>query len=478
MFRYVLALTLAGLMALPAVAWGPRAQLSITTTAIGLISKNSGIPLDKLQEHVRKGALVSESRLRALYPAFEDSPVRAIEAEMDLMRRVRGDSIDPYYAFRLGVLAKLVSNLTAPLSQARPTYRNLYYADAEESITGVALRPQDRQLVDPRVYFDDRIAAANINNDVIVKDYESGVGFGGMAKASLANDVSRSANTIADVWYTLLARGGRSGNVSEAQIRSYVLDAMDYYIGRKNLLEIEKAEARYSDLVEPTPDMLVKVGDLYFDNQMFEQAMQQYRQVLSMSPGRRDVVEKIAVYYVARGERAMEEGALEDAEEAFTAALNADPLHPKAEALRLDASAMIEEREKRRMAERDIMDNAERLTQEAEAAALDGDLARAMALYRQSNDLYGNISEEFAETYNLSRRGLRRNDEAIARLQEQVIADSQRLSGLGFRDDYEDLAAAEAEELDVRALRRLLADAYAEEFRKLAADMDAAIRFE
>ena len=37
------------LLALPALAWGPKAQLAIVTTSVNLLSKSSNIPLNRLQ---------------------------------------------------------------------------------------------------------------------------------------------------------------------------------------------------------------------------------------------------------------------------------------------------------------------------------------------------------------------------------------------------------------------------------------------
>src|SRR5690606_7320146 len=103
-------------------------------------------------------------------------PVQAIESEMVLLRAMRGDKLDNYFAYRMGLLGKLVAQITAPMAESNPTYRNLYYTDVERAIEATSVTNLPKQNVDPADYFSRRVAEANANNDVIQKEYESGVG--------------------------------------------------------------------------------------------------------------------------------------------------------------------------------------------------------------------------------------------------------------------------------------------------------------
>ena len=73
----------------------------------------------KVRGLVEAGARVSNADQTRLYPNFEQDPIGAIESEIFLMQAVRGERIDPYYAFRLGLLGKLVAQSTAPLANIR-----------------------------------------------------------------------------------------------------------------------------------------------------------------------------------------------------------------------------------------------------------------------------------------------------------------------------------------------------------------------
>ncbi len=112
-----LATALAGVLAFaaPAGAWGPKTQLAIVTNALHLLSKTSNIPLERLERHLRDGAMVSLSGLERIYARIEDDPTAAIESEMYLLETAQSGRVDPYFAFRLGTLGKLVAEAVSPM---------------------------------------------------------------------------------------------------------------------------------------------------------------------------------------------------------------------------------------------------------------------------------------------------------------------------------------------------------------------------
>ena len=92
--------TVIGLCA-PARAWGPVTQLSLVRAGTHLLSQDGSIPLVKLERYVREGAQVSDEGMMDLNPLFEIDAVGAIQREMFLLQAVRGERVDPYYAYRL-----------------------------------------------------------------------------------------------------------------------------------------------------------------------------------------------------------------------------------------------------------------------------------------------------------------------------------------------------------------------------------------
>ena len=253
---------LAVALAMPAAAWGPRTELTIVNTAMKLYSKEQNVPLNRRAKDVQRGAAVSAETLGALYVTLAVGPVHAIETEMALLQSVYGNNLDPYFAYRLGTLGKLVAELTAPMRGADPIYRERYYADVDRNISnGVNLQSSKRRLVESSLYFNDRQAEARNNDTLIVEDYRSGSGFNGLAQSLLEDDAGRSIRAVADVWHTIISGPGVQANVSADQKRAFVLDAFSFYTQRRNPAEIDAVSRRLATIAEETTDMQVAVGD-------------------------------------------------------------------------------------------------------------------------------------------------------------------------------------------------------------------------
>jgi len=454
-----------------AVAWGPKTQLSIVTTALHLLSKDGNIPLDRLERDLQMGAVIPMESLRNTYPSLDLDPISALEPEIFLLQAVRSDRVDPYFAYRLGVLGKLVAEATSPMRSVDPTYRNLYFADVDRRIETVTLKMGPRQVVDPKAYFPLLIEQANVHNDAIQRDYQAALGFGGLAGSLLAEDASRSVNAIADVWHTILSRRTQMGGVSEKQRQGYVLDAYAFYIPRRNPAEIEAADARLATLAKRTPEMNIQIGDLFYRAEFYDHAMAAYREALAAAPEQRNVIEKIANYYVERGAAALKQRQLESALEAFQAALDADPMHPTAERERLQVAAMIAAREARLAAARDALERAKGAQNLAEQEAMNGRYAESFSLFRQATDAYQEVTDEFPTERQQSERGLNDVRYRMQQLKEDLMANARSFSGSGIQLDPARLARTRATDIEQQALRELTQASLAAALEQLQADM-------
>lgn len=453
-----LALLLAlSLLAAPAFAWGPRAESSIVTSAAQLLGKEGLLQIQRIQEDLRRGSLAPQSDLEKIMPGVAANPVAAIENEMAVLQAVKQGQIDGYYAYRLGALGKVVASVTAPLTQAEPAIANLYYADVENNIERAALVPSAPRKVEPAAYFERRILEANQNSDMIVADYRAGTGFNGVAKNLLQADAGRSVSAVADVWRTILQSGAAS--ISTAQEEAYVLDAYRYYIGRKNRGEIEAADRRLSEMMDPSADTVIRIGDLFYEAGMREEAVQRYEMALAQAPQRRDVAQRIGEYYMQLGREAMDQKRLEDALKSFEQALSADPLQPQAEAARLDAAAQIADRDARLKASQEALESAGGFQNLAEQEALDNHIAEAVALLNQARVEYQRVDEEFALEYQHAMQGLRDIDTRLDTLRTSLFANAALLGGSGFSLDAAARAKEEGQTFDRRAFESMVRDA-------------------
>jgi len=468
MTKILITLVAATALAFPAGAWGPKTQLAISTAALHLISKEGNQPLSKMSESVRRGAMESQATVTAMYPDMQSGPIQAIETEMVLLKSMRGEKLDNYFAYRMGLLGKLVAQVTAPMLEANPTYRNLYYTDVERAIENTTVTNLPKQTVDSGDYFSRRMAEANANNEVIEKEYEAGIGIGGIAKSLLADDTSRSARAVADVWGTILTGAEVAGNVSPERMREYCLYGMKFYIDRKNTQAMEAAEIRYEQLVAPDANYLVALGDSYFGAGFNEQAIIKYKAALSLAPDRRDVAGKISDYYVAKGNQDLENGQLESAQDSFAAALASNPLHESAEGSRLEVTRMIEDRDARLAANQTLLDRAAELERLADDEALGNRAAEAIDLLREAEGNYMEVTDEFPLEYSLRERGLAAVQTRIQELKKQIIVNAADFSGTGYVQDVPRLVQAHGTGLDEAGLKALLRRAYDAEFDAVA----------
>lgn len=446
----------------PAAAWGAKAESAIVSTALALLSKGGAVPLTRLEREVREGALSADQQLREMIPALATGALAGIESEMALLQAVRGERIDPYYAHRLGALGKLVARATAPMADAPTVYRNLYYADVEKALSGAALETRARRAVDPGAYLPPLMAEAARNDAAIEREYQAGIGFKGVAGTAFARDVNRSVAAVADVWFTVLSGGAPAGAVSEAQRRDYVLRAYRFYIDRGNSAELDAMAERLAAITPHTTDMQVRVGDLYYEAGMAERAIREYEAVLAREPGRKEVSDRIAAYYVAQGERAMDTERLESARDLFARAADANPLHPEAERMRLDADARIGARNQRQEMNRALVARAQGIQGEAEQEALRGRFAEAVALLRQAEQTYREVSDEFPAEATTRDRAVRDIAFQLQEYRGALLTNALAFSGAGADFDLRAAARERGRELDRQILEGIARDAYAE----------------
>jgi len=469
---------LVGAVAERAAAWGPTTQQAIVSTAVRVLSKEGVVQLSKLEKDVREGAAASPEVIAKLYPGYATGPGRAVESEMYLLDSVRGEVIDPYFAYRLGVLGRLVAVLTAPLLNENPTYRDRYYADVEKHIQQVALKASPRRLVDPAPYFERVQRLASARKDMIVRDYQEGLGFDGIAKSVLGEDLGRSVDAVADVWNTVLTRNVMHASVSDGQVRDYVVGALEFYIRRGSEPEIDANYRRLAELAQKTPDMAKRIGDMFYDAGFYERAIKEYEEVLAAEPGRKDVTAKIAAYYVKVGDEALAAKRLQQARDAYVKAVQTDPLHPTAEGKRLQAETLITQREARLEAARRNIEEAAQLQTQSEQLALQRKVADAMGVLKQAQAKYEAVPAEFPTELQAANAGLANIASRLSELKAELIQNAQTLSGTNSLFDIRQVAATGAGNLDEQALRMLVTHQLNAEIAKLKAESQDALRIQ
>lgn len=473
-----LLLLLCVLLAAPAFAWGPQGQKVIVNTALQLVSREQNLALNRLQSDIQAGVALSPPALEALYPDLIADALRAIENEMTLLKAARGDKVDSYFAFRLGALGKMVSQYAAPMYTADPLQRSQYYNDAEAAVSAGALRPAPRKIYESMQALERVMLEANVNNDLIINDYQTGVGFKGSAKARLAEDMSRSINAVADAWWTVLSSRAVQGNISQRQLQQYIFDAYSYYVDQNNLSALESAEKNYEKLVDFSPDLRVKLGDLFYQADMLERSVREYEIALDGAPEKREVVEKIGNYYSDRAEKSLEKGLLEEALAGFEKALEVYGLHPTAERRRLEVEAMIRQRDALHVHYQEVLGMADDLKALAEEEAARSRYAEAIALLQQCQTALTDVGDEFPLEMQHRIRAERENRTRIAELRQLLLNNTASFSGSAFGPDIKALVGDASQGLEKEALQSLFDQSYLKEMVRFKASMQSTLSLE
>lgn len=446
-------------------AWGPTARTAIVAAGTHLLGQDAAFTLSRSLKNVMAGAELSDEEFNKQFPLFAVDKVGAIQREMILLQTMKSDRIDPYYAFRLGVLGRMVADASAPLL-GEGTIQDRYYADADQAIGRTNLQPAARKFVDPRAYFSMVQGQAGANDRTIEIEYQSGVGFNGIARAALGQDASRSVNAVADVWHTLLTAPTSAFEEPTSAKRDYVLGAMDFYLKQRDLTE---ARATYALAMEEglvDTNTQKKIGDLYFDNGLYEEAIVEYQKILARNPGQRDVVTRVAEYYELTGDTAADANKLEAARDAYAKAVEANSLHPEAQRKLLNMEARIFAREERLIQQRAALEEARALENRAEEAAIRRDYASAISLLREAEGRYATVTDEFAvesrEAINGQRIVIMRTKE----LKQELIDNSANLSGSSAAFDARQIAS-ETPDVSRKALEEMLQNEYSNAIKAL-----------
>lgn len=415
--------------ALPAAAWGPKTQVAIVLGSMRVLSREANVPLSKLTAEVQAGASISDEEMLAYIPNADISPIPAIETQIVLLQSVRGQTLDPYFAFRLGVLGKLVAKQTAPLREGDVTARSQYYTDVEANVDRTAIKAQPRRSFEPRSYLTGVVAAANAQNELIEADYKTGVGFQGLAAATLPADVSRSVQAVTDIWYAILS--GSAGAAARSQLLDYALNGLQFAVSRERGPEIDRAYERVMEITRPDGDLRVRIGNLFYDAGLLDRAVIEYEAVLNIDPARRDIGGRIAAYYYGKGEQALETEALEDARDAFRLALQFDETHPDAQNKYNEAQDLIRARDERMAESQEALAQANALRANAGDAEVNGNAAEAITLLFQAQMLYASVTTEFPQLANEARIGGSAVSIKINELKLRLVQDAASLSGAG-----------------------------------------------
>lgn len=469
MTKKTLAMLLTGLTAwfttlVPATAWESRTETTIVTTAARILAREGGIPLTNLEKDIRRGASLSESELAALVPGLESDLTQAILSQFNLLQSTRDNRVDPYLAYRLGVLGKLVARLASPMLGAAPAVRDAYHADVDKNIQSIALKTSTRRVVDVAAYLSEVATKARARQELIARDYEQGIGFAGVARGALSEDASRAVDAVADVWNTLLKSSSTAAGVSDDQRREYSLSSLGFYLERGNPEEAKRAYEAILAAGEPSADLRKRIGDMYYDAGKYDRAMEEYKKVRELEPGRTDVAQRIAEYYARVGDEAVAAGNLEAAVESFQQGQMADP---QLELKRRQAQALIEERNAKLEQAQQSLIQAQGLMAQVDQEQVKRNFGAALDYLNQARALFASVPSEFKRESQQASAGLTQVDVKTRELKALLISSTDQLSGSGFDLVARRLASTDSMSMAKDAFGKLVARGYEQQVAEM-----------
>ena len=203
-------------MAAPAFAWGKTAQRIIAWTAVKSLPADQASMLSEYQTQLLDGATAPDNIVSRYFE--RDSIVattHTIAQDMSLLRTVAQEGIDPYVAYRFGILAQVIADLNQPFTVVADStdknpaktamLREQYERDTEQALETLnfGYRPR-RPVYDVEAYFTEARRYIQNSEYFLTQDYQNGAGFSEYGHRSLKLYYDNAVNSVADVWYTIL----------------------------------------------------------------------------------------------------------------------------------------------------------------------------------------------------------------------------------------------------------------------------------
>ncbi len=476
------------LFSVDAYAWGPRAQRAITGTSIQVVRRaiqdaylTSATTYD---EDVIKGALAGPSALRdAVGLNSQERAVQRIASEMLLLHYARKYSTGSYFAYRMGVLSSLVSDLFLPyMWETSVDGRKLAAkidADIDEhmeSFTYVPTREKPMVLRELRKYLDDSRSYLRDAELIITADYSRGDAYDGyLSNGGAQNAFNAAVQAVSDIAFTILQTEQDLGYLkpSDENLMWFFVDNIEYLLKEKK--NATAAEAVYAHFVRVNPGVYQayeQIGDMFYEFGDKERAVKEWTTALqSRGPERPRIVRKLANYYIEKGEELVSSAsnpdapsnALQQALVFFERAMEID--RGNEVAARSIHQTRIEQkrRDEREQTDREIVSAGETALAEASTLMAQQNYGDALKVYQKAVSLFDNVSSEFkaqrdqAENGKKDAQGNMRKaiTEILSRGQSLIEEGQRKVEEASSEDDFE---AAKKYFQDAQALLKYIPD--------------------
>lgn len=441
----------------PASAWGPRAQRTITGMAIQVIqSKYPGTfrPGDSdYTRDVLMGAEAGWSVIGKSLPINSNTEaVQAVASEIELLRDARTFGAGSYFAYRLGSLSALISDIMIPYglvwNEVDEAMKAKVDKDIEENLNSYRYTNSSTErkiITNAGEYFGAQMHFYNDNKLLIADDYKRGRGYGGLLKESSKAHFAAAIDAVSDAWYTILTVEGDTTTTSLTGdlLARYFVDEIAYQLGEKR--NFHQAGAVYENLEtlnSANPLFFEEIGDLYYafdTRESAERSVKEWKRSFEMGGENREQVSgKISAHFLREGrdylEKATEKGAgeteLPSALAAFKEALQYNRTSDEAADLIQDTNKKIKERDERREMIVDIIAKADQVREEAQNHATGGNFGNAIGEFNKAKEILAAVDDEFTDQATIAKELVDNINKSISK----AISDVQDQAGAAIEN--------------------------------------------
>lgn len=438
-------------VAAQAPAWGPRAQRAISGMSIQVIQHKYPETFRpgeaNYEQDVLRGAEAGAAVIARTLPInSEEEAIQAIGIEIQLLKDIRPTGAGSYFAFRMGALSALISDVLLPYGLVWTPEHMALQKKIENDINRHLsdygfINPSTVRtpIIDVNRHFRAQKAFYGDNRTLIADDYRRGIGYAGLLKESTGSYFSKAVESSADAWYTIIMpRKGSAKPIStNTLMEQYYVDEIGYLLSEKK--NFHQAGVVYENLASMAPDragVFEEVGDHYhaFGTQNgVERGVKEWRNAHDLGgTGRARIAGKLSAHFLKEGREYLDEAEekgkgeteLPSALSSFQQALRFDRTS--------DVAAELIQETNRRKKERDehlsmivkIIATAESTREEAENQATGGNFGNAILSFGKASEILTAVDDEFTDQSKLAEKMKGDIDRAIG----TAIADIQELA--------------------------------------------------
>lgn len=456
-----------GLAAGSASAWEPQARQKIVLMAMQLVRPahptffrplEAPITYEKdVIQGVTDGLSALNERVSFTNPK---ELMQLIDAQIELLRDVRSYGPTSYYAYRMGALAALAADLVLPygvvFTESEKPLQTAINRDIEAHLDDLVYANGEKELMflmDTVKYFEARRRFYPADQAMIASDYDAGKGYNGYLSDSVAQYFTRAAESVADVWHTILKTEQPRGRAATPKnnMAWYFVDEIDFLLNAKdNLFLADKVYRNFEQVSEDMPDPYEKLGDLYYQydgEEGVERGVREWRIAYGVAgPTRNQIAQKLAQHFMEVGDKLIlaskEPGApdltLPNALNAFTQALEYDRRSSRAEERIQLANQLIQERKARLDENLTLLAKAQETVEAGNQSRGRGEFTNAIIAYQKAMSVFDSVTDEFTDVHNTAQEGHASADDAINDVVTEVLgkADSAIANGESAVDEH------------------------------------------